>query len=306
VPQRREAPVFATPLGSLFGEDALTHLSRLDAETVDLVFADPPYNAGREAWDSFSDIGAYLDWSERWMAEVGRILKPSGSLYVCGFSEVLADLKAVGMRHFVGGSCRWLVWHYRNKANLGRDWGRSHESILHLRREKFVLDVDAARVPYNAHTLKYPSHPQAESSRYGARPYVWQPNPLGAKPRDVLEVPTLTNGMREKTEHPTQKPLELVRRLVAAASAPGELVIDPFGGSGTTYVACELLARRWIGCETDATYRALIVDRLTQHLAKPLATVGTAEKPAGDAASDAIKQTTEAETRRRNQRRKLR
>ena len=305
MPQRRETPVFATQLGSLFGEDALLHLSRLDAETVDLVFADPPYNAGREAWDSFADSAAYLDWSARWMGEVGRILKPSGSLFVCGFSEVLADLKAVGLRALssFGGpganaSCRWLVWHYRNKANLGRDWGRSHESILHLRREKFVLDVDAARVPYNAHTLRYPVHPQAESSRYGKKPYVWQPNPLGAKPRDVLEIPTLTNGMREKTLHPTQKPLELVRRLVAAASAPGDLVIDPFGGSGTTFVACELLSRRWIGCETDPGYQALIAERLSQ----PLATTPAESATPPDLAAEADR----AETRRRAQRRKLR
>jgi site-specific DNA-methyltransferase (adenine-specific) len=174
----------------------------------------------------------------------------------------LADLKGVAQPHFAAGSCRWLVWYYRNKANLGRDWGRSHESILHLRREQFALDVDAARVPYNAHTLRYPVHPQALSSRYGGRPYTWRPHPLGAKPRDVFEIPTLTNGMREKTEHPTQKPLELVRRLVAAASAPGQLVIDPFGGSGTTYVACEMLGRRWLGCETDAGYRDLIIERL--------------------------------------------
>ena len=101
------------------------------------------------------------------------------------FPKLLADIKGVAAPHFAG--CRWLVWYYRNKANLGRDWGRSHESILHLRRPDFALDVDAARVPYNAHTLRYPAHPQAESSRYGGKPYVWQPNPLGAKPRDVIE-----------------------------------------------------------------------------------------------------------------------
>ena len=78
----------------------------------------------------------------------------------------------------------------------------------------------------------------------------------------MFEVPTLTNGMREKTAHPTQKPLELVRRLVAAASRPGGLVIDPFGGSGTTFVACEALGRRWLGCEIDPAFQRIIVDRL--------------------------------------------
>ena len=278
------SPVVATRLGSLYGGDAVGWLETLRAGSVDLVFADPPYNLGREKWDAFGSDGEYLAWSVRWISEVARVLRPTGSLYICGFSELLADIKAVAAKRFAG--CRWLVWYYRNKANLGRDWGRSHESILHLRHDRFALDVDAARVPYNSHTLRYPSHPQADSSRYGNKPYVWRPNPLGAKPRDVIEVPTLTNGMREKTLHPTQKPLELVRRLVAAATRPGDLVVDPFGGSGTTFVACEALGRQWLGCEIDAAYQRVIAERL----AEPASAVG-AER---------------AEARRRSARRKLR
>lgn len=278
-------PIAATRLGTLYGGDAIDWLGTLDAESVDLVFADPPYNLGRERWDVLGSPAEYVAWSARWIAAAARLLRPTGSLYICGFSEVLADLKVIAARHFV--DCRWLVWHYRNKANLGRDWGRSHESILHLRHAHFSLDIDAARVPYNAHTLRYPTHPQAESSRYGKKPYVWQPNPLGAKPRDVLEVPTLTNGMREKTAHPTQKPLELVRRLVAAASAPDALVVDPFGGSGTTFVACEALGRRWLGCEIDPVFQRLIAERLA--------------RPVDDGAT-----IDGAEVRRRIQRRKLR
>jgi site-specific DNA-methyltransferase (adenine-specific) len=257
-----ETSFAATALGRLHGGDALEWLATLPAASVDLVFADPPYNLGREYWDDLGSVDDYIAWSRRWIAEVARVLRPTGSLYVCGFSELLADVKVVAAPHFAG--CRWLVWHYRNKANLGSDWGRSHESVLHLRQRDFVLDVDAARVPYNAHTLRYPAHPQAESSRYGRKKYVWRPNPLGAKPRDVIEIPTLTNGMREKTVHPTQKPLELVRRLVAAASKPGDLVVDPFGGSGTTFVACEALGRRWLGCEIDPRFQRLIAERLVQ------------------------------------------
>lgn len=276
-------------LHRLHGGDALAWLPTLAAASVDLVFADPPYNAGREVWDTFQSDRVYLDWSARWIAEAARVLKPTGSLYVCGFSEMLADLKAVAAPHFQDGSCRWLVWHYRNKGNLGRDWGRSHESVLHLRKAGFRLNVDGARVPYNAHTLRYPEHPQAATSQFGGaggKGYTWRPHPLGAKPRDVIEIPTLTNGMAEKTAHPTQKPFELVRRLVAAATAPGDLVVDPFGGSGTTYLACEALGRDWLGCELDPGFRALILRRLE-----------TGEN--GPAAE-------RAEARRREQRRKLR
>jgi site-specific DNA-methyltransferase (adenine-specific) len=279
------APTIAsTALGTLFAGDALVWLRSLPDASVDLVFADPPYNLGRERWDTIGSTNDYLDWSRSWITQAARILRPSGSLYICGFSELLADVKVVAASLFE--SCRWLVWYYRNKANLGRDWGRSHESILHLRGSRFVLDVDAARIPYNAHTVRYPAHPQAKSSRYGRKHYVWRPNPLGAKPRDVIEIPTLTNGMREKTLHPTQKPLELVRRLVAAASHRGDLVVDPFAGSGTTFVACEALGRRWLGCEIDRTFQAVIVERLSEAV-----TIDT---------------TARAENRRRVQRRKLR
>jgi site-specific DNA-methyltransferase (adenine-specific) len=156
-------------------------------------------------------------------------------LYICGFSEILADLKLPALRLFAG--CRWIIWHYKNKANLGSDWGRAHESILHFRKSKeFTFNIDDIRVSYGNHTLKYPEHPQAETSQYGnkGKEYLWQPHPNGAKPKDVIEVPTTCNGMNEKTPHPTQKPEELVRKFVLASSNPGDIVIDPFPGDDRT------------------------------------------------------------------------
>src|SRR5262249_31978168 len=147
-------------------------------------------------------------------------------LYLCGFSEILADLRRPASRLFAG--CRWLVWFYKNKANLGRDWGRSHESILHFRKSASVrLNIDNVRIPYGRHTVKYPDHPQATSSQFGGgveRKESWRPHPLGAKPRDVFEIPVTSNGMMEKTPHPTQKPEELVRRLILASSGEGDLI----------------------------------------------------------------------------------
>ena len=161
--------------------------------------------------------------------------------------------------------CRWLVWHYKNKANLGSDWGRSHESILHFRKTRqFAFNIDDVRILYGSHTLKYPDHPQAESSQYGKgnTDRRWQPNPKGAKPRDVLEIPTTCNGMHEKTPHPTQKPEELVRRFVLASSNPGDLVVDPFLGSGTTAVVAEQLKRKWKGCDISTEYCQWAAERI--------------------------------------------
>lgn len=255
---------YAHPNGQLHQGDSRAWLASLEEASVDLVFADPPYNLKKAEWDDFGSQERYVAWSMEWIAPAARALKPTGSLYICGFSEILADLKHPASRHFQ--ACRWLVWSYRNKANLGRDWGRSHESILHLRKtDAFSLHVDQVRIPYGDHTLRYPSHPQAVTSRFGQgkkRQDAWTPNPLGAKPKDVLEIPTTCNGMGEKTPHPTQKPEELLRRLVLGASRPGDLVVDPFSGSGTTVTVAEQLGRRWAGCELDPRYNEWAVARV--------------------------------------------
>lgn len=263
--QKQLECVFSHPNGEIFVGDVIDWLQTLDDETVDLVFADPPYNLKKAEWDTFESQQAYVNWSLQWIQEAARVLKPTGTLYICGFSEILADLKLPASRYFEG--CRWLVWHYKNKANLGKDWGRSHESILHFRKsKKFSFNIDDVRIPYGNHTLKYPDHPQAITSQYGKngkhKNSIWQPHPKGAKPRDVIEIPTTCNGMNEKTPHPTQKPEELLRKIILSSSNIGELVIDPFLGSGTTAVVAEQLKRRWKGCDISAEYSQWAAKRI--------------------------------------------
>ena len=259
---------FHNDLGTLYLGDSLAWLKNLPTASVDLIFADPPYSIGKAKWDVFTSHEDYLKWSEAWIAESSRILTDKGTCYICGFSEILADVK-YRTQHFFSG-CRWIVWHYKNKANLGSDWGRSHESLLHFRKAKStVLNVDDIRIPYSAHTLKYPVHPQSDSSAYGNGKPVrsvaqWRPNEKGAKPKDVFDIPTTCNGMGEKTPHPTQKPEELVRKLVLASSHEGDLVLDPFSGSGTTAVVAQQLHRRWLACDRDAEYNQWAARRITQ------------------------------------------
>ncbi|MFN8490642.1 MAG: site-specific DNA-methyltransferase [Caldilineaceae bacterium] len=258
------AQFYLHPNGEIWNGGALTWLRSLQSESIDLVFADPPYNIKKAEWDTFDSQEEYVAWSLQWIQEAARVLKPTGTLYICGFSEILADLKFSAARFFKG--CKWLVWHYKNKANLGSDWGRSHESILHFRKSReFTFNVDNVRIPYGNHTLKYPEHPQAETSQYGKgnnKEHSWQPHPGGAKPRDVIEIPTTCNGMHEKTPHPTQKPEELVRKIVLASSNVGDTIIDPFLGSGTTAVVAEQLRRKWKGCDISLEYCQWAADRI--------------------------------------------
>lgn len=258
-------PFFETKHGKLYQYDAIDFLKTLETESVDLIFADPPYNIKKAEWDTFSSQKEYVDWSMEWIKEAHRVLKKTGSLYICGFSEILADLKWAASSLFQG--CKWLVWFYRNKGNLGNDWGRSHESILHFRKSKeIIFNIDEIRIPYNNHTLKYPARKQAESSQFSngkKRTHEWTPNPLGAKPKDVLEIPTISNGAWEKTNHKTQKPVELLRKIILSSSNQDSLILDPFGGSGTTYAVAEAYGRKWIGTELENEYCLLIKDRVT-------------------------------------------
>ncbi|WP_440483190.1 DNA-methyltransferase [Serratia marcescens] len=258
---------FKHPNGELYQGNSISWLKSLKDETVDLVFADPPYNIKKADWDNFESQEKYIEWSLEWISEASRVLKPSGSMYVCGFSEILADLKHPASRFFK--HTKWLIWHYKNKANLGSDWGRSHESIIHFRKTKASkINIDDIRVPYGAHTLKYPSHPQADSSAYGKgdtkKRDNWTPHPKGAKPKDVIDIPTTCNGMGEKTPHPTQKPEELIRKFVLASSNEGDLVIDPFSGSGTTAVVAEQLNRKWMACDLSEQYNQWAIERLSK------------------------------------------
>jgi len=257
--------------GQLWQGDSIAWLKSLPSDSVDMVFADPPYNIKKADWDNFESQEAYIEFSMQWIEQVARVLKSTGTLFVCGFSKILADLKRPATKFFT--SCRWIIWHYKNKANLGKDWGRSHESILHFRKtKKFTFNIDDIRIPYGEHTLKYPSHPQAETSQYGngkKKDHTWEPNPLGAKPKDVLEipqdiieVPTTCNGMHEKTPHPTQKPEELLRKLILASSNIGDTIIDPFCGSGTTPVCAEQLQRNWMACDLSHEYLGWAADRM--------------------------------------------
>jgi site-specific DNA-methyltransferase (adenine-specific) len=257
-------PVYKSKENTLYEGDSVEWLKSIESETVDLIFADPPYNIKKADWDKFESQEKYINWSMKWIEGAARVLKKTGTLYICGFSEILADLKHPSMKYFK--DCKWIVWYYKNKANLGKDWGRSHESILHLRKsKKFTINIDDVRIPYGRHTLKYPSHPQAETSQYGnggKRKDIWTPHPQGAKPKDILEVPTTCNGMGEKTPHPTQKPEELLRKLVLASSNENDLVIDPFSGSGTTLVVAEQLGRQWLGCDLSHEYNEWAIKRL--------------------------------------------
>jgi len=102
-------PVYRQNDNILYEGDSIEWLKSLPSATVDLIFADPPYNIKKADWDKFESQEKYIDWSMQWISEASRVLKTTGTLYICGFSEILADLKHPSMKYFKG--CKWIVWY---------------------------------------------------------------------------------------------------------------------------------------------------------------------------------------------------
>jgi DNA modification methylase len=249
--------------------DCLRHLAELPKESVALAFADPPFNIGYE-YDVYNDRQSradYLAWTEKWLAAVQRVLKPDGSFYVAIGDEYAAELKV--RLDALGLTMRnWIVWHYTFGVNCKRKFNRSHAHILY-----YVMDPK--QFTFNAAAVRVPS---ARQTTYADR----RANPVGKLPDDtwVLRpqederffqaesdtwyVARVCGTFKERTGHPCQMPEAVLERIIAVSSDPGDLVLDPFAGSGTTLAAAKRLGRRYLGIELSEEYAERVRQRLSE------------------------------------------
>ena len=241
--------------------DALEFLRTLPDACADLVIADPPYslNKDREFGQGafFESRDEWLAWCRQWLIEAKRVLNTTGNLFVyaihhnsCFLQTYLYDL---GLQYR-----RQIIWNYENGWSKYRSSPACHyEPILWF----------AHRVDSTFHVIREP-YKSEERLRHTITKNgkVWKPHPDGRQAGDVWRFPTLA-GRRfaeERTEHPTQKPLSLSRRLVEHFSNPGELVVVPFVGSGSECVAAIECGRRFTGAEINARYVAVARERLAK------------------------------------------
>ena len=176
--------------------DVLEGLKLLENESANIIIIDPPYNIGKDFGLCKDDMemDAYLDWCGLWINECIRILKPDGSMYIYGFSEILAHISVK-----VKLPKRWLIWHYTNKTvPTYNGWQRSHESILYIWKSKPIFNKDAVRIPYTDTFLKNSAgktRTQSDTARFGNKSgTVYTAHDGGALPRDVFEISTLAGG----------------------------------------------------------------------------------------------------------------
>lgn len=250
--------------------DSLEILPTLEDNSAQIILADPPYNIGKD-FGNDSDkqpMEEYLAWSEKWIKECLRILKPNGTMFIYGFSEILALILSKVPYNI---HRRWIIWHYTNKnvASLNF-WQRSHESILVLWKTDKVFHRDEIREAYTEGFLQGAAGKErtATKGRFskGDKKTTYTAHPNGALPRDVIKIPALAGGagMKERVNHPTQKPLALCEKLLRSCKQSNTegYVLVPFAGSGSECVAAKRLGLSFVGIELNEEYVKLIHERL--------------------------------------------
>lgn len=211
---------------------------------VRLVFADPPYNIGFDYGEGHDDLlpdADYLAWCERWMRECADLLTPDGSMWVLINDEYAAEY-AVALKRTGLAMRKWVIWYESFGANNANNFGNTHRHLFYFVRDpkRFVFNRDAV------------SRPSDRQTKYNDA----RANPDGKVLDDVwFDIHRVTGTAAERIpDFPTQLPLALLRRIVACCSEPGDLILDPFNGSGTTGVAAVESGRRYVGIERSKEY----------------------------------------------------
>ncbi len=249
--------------------DCLAGMRRLDAGLVDLAFADPPFNIGYQydAYDDRLESEKYLDWCRQWTTEVVRVLKPNGTFWLAIGDEYAAELKVMLQQEHRLYCRSWVVWYYTFGVNCKYKFSRSHAHLFHMVKDpaSFTFEVDAIRVP-SARQLVYGDGRANPAGRLPDDTWILRPQdlPEGFQPdENTWYFPRVCGTFKERTGwHGCQMPEQLLGRIIRACSHEGDLVLDPFGGSGTTLAVAKKLGRRFLGFELSKEYSARIHERL--------------------------------------------
>jgi site-specific DNA-methyltransferase (adenine-specific) len=237
------APLFTTSHGLLFGTDCLEILGRMRSETIDCVFADPPFNIGKKYKNGFDDrrnADAYMTWCERWIVECCRVLAPGGAF----FTYVLPEL-AIKFGHILD---RWLDFRHWIAMSMKGSYPRgnrlypAHYGLLYYTKGR-PKTFNKIRIP-----VQTCRHCRKDIKNYGGqRKYL---HPDGLNLSDFWE-DTSPNRHKKHKVRPGVNELKIMipERAIVIATNPGEIIFDPFGGGGSTYHAAELLKRNWLGTE---------------------------------------------------------
>lgn len=231
--------------------DALEFLHTLPDACADIIIADPPYSLDkdREFGEGafFNSREEWLNWCKRWLQESKRILKPTGNIFVYSIHHNACFLQCymyeIGLEYR-----RQIIWHYENGFSKHSNAPACHYEPILWFAKRSDSTFHVIREPYKSQERL--RHTITKNGK------IWKPHPDGRQAGDIWRVPTLAGRRfaKERTAHPTQKPLALSKRLIEHFSNEGDLVVVPFVGSGSECVAAIELGRRYVGAEINLAY----------------------------------------------------
>jgi adenine-specific DNA-methyltransferase len=235
-------------------------LQQIPTESVKLIVTSPPYNLGKE-YETRQDINDYLSAQEAVIKECYRVLDKSGSIcwqvgnYVNNGEILPLDILLFPIFNSLGLKLRnRVIWHFEHGLHTSKRFSGRYEVILWFTKsDDYYFDLDQVRIPQ-----KYPNKKYFKGPKKGEL----SGNPLGKNPSDVWEIPNVKANHVKKTQHPCQFPIELVERLVLALSEPGDWVLDPFMGVGSTAIAALIHNRKAIGAEIMPDYIQVALERI--------------------------------------------
>jgi len=232
---------------AFFIEDAIKFLKNVPDNSIQLILIDPPYNLDLDTWDTFEN---YLEWAKQWLDEVYRILSPSGNCVIFGGFQY-QDLKKGDLLEILHYSrhntdlrfTNLVIWYYKNGMSAHRFFANRHEEAVWLTKtKKYYFDLDSVRVKYS---------PEQKKAALKDKRLIPENIEKGKNPTNVWEIGRLNGNSKERVGHPTQKPIELIRRFVKSLSYEGSTVLDFFAGSGTTARVCVEENRHSIMVDSD-------------------------------------------------------
>lgn len=242
--------------------DSIALLNQGQGGWADLVFADPPFNIGYlyHGYNDKRNTNDYLKFSTEWMQAVHKALKPNGSFYLAIGDEYAADLCVIARRQIGFHMRNWIIWHYTFGQQTRMMFAKSHTHILYFTKDKenFTFNADAVRVASARQTTYGDKRANAKGKlpddTWYLRPQE-TPEPFFAEDCDTWNVSRVCGTFKEREGwHGCQMPMGVLNRIIKASSNSGDLVLDPFNGSGTTVIAAALLGRDYIGIDQSEEY----------------------------------------------------
>lgn len=227
-----EVPVYTNQIHVT--ADCIEVLKKLPSDSVQLILLDPPYNLDLAEWDSYDN---YIGWAKSWIDEAYRVLSPNGSCVIFGGTqfqgEKSGDLIEIiyYVRHYTKFRLvNTIIWYYKNGMGAHRFFANRHEEVIWLTKsDRYYFDLDSVRIKYDEDTLNLYLKDKRLNPEMVKK---------GKNPTNVWEISRLNANSLERTGHPTQKPLAIIRRIVKALSYPDAIILDFFAGSGTTGRVC--------------------------------------------------------------------